>query len=733
MTASVESIAAAGRVYSAFRDRNGLEDEAAWEQIGGAIHAFLVEAEKSVDAEVLRMRHGAALGWVLQRYTEDRVVDALERYQRGELVMPAPKAREGAEGVGSAVGDGKKAPDHGGHGAEGGVDLAMLRAFYEPHAVIFDRYRIQYDRVVSFNEPGVAAGWSVTVEPVTRDAEGVWVPLGKPTTHSRPLTDAGIVVHHGDGRSRLSVLSMGERAAIVRYRAEHGPDWASRLLDEWRDGKATGDLATIGQRLGSVWLASLSPADFEGVEDALGGLDVVEGEHVRTGMAEAILGKDEGGGSAQVEPSPKTLQAGVKGSALDALSAQQREALVAFREANGRGWKDKLRAGWARAALPGPLQQIRNEYGPVWLSELTAADFAEAVRLEGSGPVESTPPVVESFSYGMVGQGAGGAAYQGTFVLAGHGAMNFGFEAAPDAPPEIVDQAAQQALQEAVAERMTDGIRPAGTAMGVRSEAEAAEVDAIRAVHGLDGQGPDAIQEAHASQGHGGDAAGDTKGGKEAARKDLGPKTLLSGRFERDEAGQYRRVGEEAIALVDEGARIRFLNKEADTFLASVELAAAKRWGAIEVTGSPKFRAEAWKTARLAGLEVVGYTPTEADLSAFESAKAERGREGMNASPEAIARSRAAAEAVAKVKFNTVSAPNTEKGLYTGPVVHVSDHHAVQDIGRRTAIVHDLTCVPRSEINKAVAERRAVRIEYKGGVCWAKAKDPVAKELGGRA
>ena len=64
-----------------------------------------------------------------------------------------------------------------------------------------------------------------------------------------------------------------------------------------------------------------------------------------------------------------------KKSALEALSEEQRAALTAFREEHGRTWKSTLHAGWLRAAYPGPLQQIRNEFGPSWLNKLTPADF----------------------------------------------------------------------------------------------------------------------------------------------------------------------------------------------------------------------------------------------------------------------------------------------------------------------------------------------------------------------
>jgi hypothetical protein len=59
------------------------------------------------------------------------------------------------------------------------------------------------------------------------------------------------------------------------------------------------------------------------------------------------------------------------------------EALVKFRSENGRAWKHKLLSGWLRAAFPGELQRLRNEFGPEWLTRVKDSEFdklAEAAR-----------------------------------------------------------------------------------------------------------------------------------------------------------------------------------------------------------------------------------------------------------------------------------------------------------------------------------------------------------------
>lgn len=194
------------------------------------------------------------------------------------------------------------------------------------------------------------------------------------------------------------------------------------------------------------------------------------------------------------------------------------------------------------------------------------------------------------------------------------------------------EQAERATLAPEVAVVEPDAIRPvqaaAGKAKGPAKAAQAKAVDKDKDV--------DAIQNAEAP-----------KGLSDAPLPPAGPGSLMSGTFVRDEQGNYRRKGEEKVALADETTRIRFVDKQMDTFQAAVELAASKGWMAIEVTGSEKFRAEAWMHARLAGLEVVGY---EASTQDQERLEAERVKLSGRPAPQTIEHSKAAAEAVARLQ-----------------------------------------------------------------------------------
>jgi hypothetical protein len=198
----------------------------------------------------------------------------------------------------------------------------------------------------------------------------------------------------------------------------------------------------------------------------------------------------------------------------------------------------------------------------------------------------------------------------------------------------------------------------------------------------------------------------------------LGPKTLLNGRFVLRDRGEYFRVADgvesKRIALVDEISKIRFVDKQMDTFQAAIELAKHKQWEAILVTGSEKFRSEAWHHARMAGLEVIGYEPSERDLATLKQAQ-EKG----------VARSETAAatkdpqleEATSKLLADGygVKPATVETGRHVGKVLHETDKHFVQDVGRKVATVHEKAHFDRSALKSALEKGGTIKIQYDNG------------------
>jgi hypothetical protein len=49
------------------------------------------------------------------------------------------------------------------------------------------------------------------------------------------------------------------------------------------------------------------------------------------------------------------------------LTAEQLAALRSYADEHGRTWKAQLNYEWMSGTASGPLQQIRNAFGPSWL------------------------------------------------------------------------------------------------------------------------------------------------------------------------------------------------------------------------------------------------------------------------------------------------------------------------------------------------------------------------------
>lgn len=223
------------------------------------------------------------------------------------------------------------------------------------------------------------------------------------------------------------------------------------------------------------------------------------------------------------------------------------------------------------------------------------------------------------------------------------------------------------------------------------------------------------------------DAAPQSLQANSAAEGSKGAQTLLNGRFIRGEDHVYRRVGETREALADEGDRIRFIDKQMDAFQAGVELARQKGWQAIEVTGTETFRAEAWFHARAAGLEVIGFEPSKADLARLE---AYRPGDGQHAevSAEHVA-SKADAEQFAFGEGFGVVGVNPSRGRYSGVVLKTFPHHVVQEVGKNSVAIHDTSKFDEATLAQLAPQTR-VAIQYQAGRAGIEAPTKRSAELG---
>ncbi len=82
-------------------------------------------------------------------------------------------------------------------------------------------------------------------------------------------------------------------------------------------------------------------------------------------------------------------------------------------------------------------------------------------------------------------------------------------------------------------------------------------------------------------------------------------------RFERIGKKYYFPSGDPAFK--DHGTRLTTRSENSELVATLIEVAQARGWDSVRVRGSERFRQEAWRQARLAGLTVRGYRASELD------------------------------------------------------------------------------------------------------------------------
>lgn len=115
------------------------------------------------------------------------------------------------------------------------------------------------------------------------------------------------------------------------------------------------------------------------------------------------------------------------------------------------------------------------------------------------------------------------------------------------------------------------------------------------------------------------------------------PRSLLKGDLVRDKEGAYRPKAGGLPVLRDMGDSVVLKNKSAQAYRGAMELALAKGWKAIELKGKPAMLAEAWIEAKLMGLDVVNYAPSDKDRVKYAQRLAEESRRretGKNSTAE---------------------------------------------------------------------------------------------------
>lgn len=102
------------------------------------------------------------------------------------------------------------------------------------------------------------------------------------------------------------------------------------------------------------------------------------------------------------------------------------------------------------------------------------------------------------------------------------------------------------------------------------------------------------------------------------------PPELIRKRYLRAGNQYFMKDEQHRLAFEDRGARLVTEHSRSDIAESMAEMASAKGWTSIRVSGQDEFRREVWLHASLRGLEVMGYTPQPVDRARFDALREER-------------------------------------------------------------------------------------------------------------
>lgn len=83
----------------------------------------------------------------------------------------------------------------------------------------------------------------------------------------------------------------------------------------------------------------------------------------------------------------------------------------------------------------------------------------------------------------------------------------------------------------------------------------------------------------------------------------------------------YSKDRTKGLAFEDKGKFISAISSEADDVRAMIEIAKAKNWSAIKISGTEAFKKEVWLAASIQGLAVEGYKPSLQEFALLEDTK----------------------------------------------------------------------------------------------------------------
>jgi hypothetical protein len=98
------------------------------------------------------------------------------------------------------------------------------------------------------------------------------------------------------------------------------------------------------------------------------------------------------------------------------------------------------------------------------------------------------------------------------------------------------------------------------------------------------------------------------------------PEALLN-RYAMKDHVYYSKMRDKGLVFEDKGRSISAKSSDPDDIRAMMDLAKAKNWSKIKISGTEEFKREVWLAASMQGIAVEGYKPSPQDISLLEDAK----------------------------------------------------------------------------------------------------------------
>ena len=170
----------------------------------------------------------------------------------------------------------------------------------------------------------------------------------------------------------------------------------------------------------------------------------------------------------------------------------------------------------------------------------------------------------------------------------------------------------------------------------------------------------------------------------------------------------YSKDRTKGLAFEDKGKSISAKTSDADDIRAMIELAKAKHWSKIKISGTDEFKKEVWLAASMQGLEVEGYTPSAQDVALLEDTKRRIQNKIEFAEPRvAIDQDKTQAQKEVELAADKTTADKSVKFKYTPTAAEV----AIIEAAKAKGASPKLQASMKQKLTVAVSQLKAMGIE----------------------